>query len=528
MNRPAQAAPPELPGFEQIRSLGSGGFADVFLFRQRHPEREVAVKVMHAHRLDAATVEGFTAEANLMAGLAAHPHIVSVYETGVSADGRPFLVMEYCSRPNLQVRHRRERFSEAETLRIGVQIAGAVETAHRFGILHRDIKPANILVTKYDKPKLTDFGIAGSAASTVAGFSIPWSPPESFVRGGYTGPASDVYSLAATLYTLLTDRQPFEIPGGSNGEIDMVPRIQTMALPPTGRGDVSAALEAVLARAMAKDPAARYATALEFGRALQHVQILHGMQETPIDVEEDDILPFEDEGEEKATRFRGITSIDAQSVPAPAPAPAPAFPPVADTARTPTTSLPGVMDATLRRPPAAPAAPSWGVPAAPAPQDTIVRPPAAPVADDAPAPPSTGRSRRPLVLTAVAAGVVLLAAGGAVAAALTAPPPEPQSGATTAADPVDAEPDSRPVQVTGLTGRVTDAGVDFTWTNPDPQPGDAYLWRTVVPGTETTFAEVATPTVQVPVDASGRTCIEVLLRRADGTASATGVEGCAP
>lgn len=394
MSRPSRSAPPELPGFEQMKSLGSGGFADVFLFRQRHPEREVAVKVMHAHRLDAATVRSFTDEANLMARLAAHPHIVSVYETGVSGDGRPYLVMEYCSRPNLQVRHRRERFSEAETLRIGVQIAGAVETAHRFGILHRDIKPANILVTAYGKPKLTDFGIAGTAASAVAGMSIPWSPPESFVGGGQTGPASDVYALAATLYTLLTNRGPFEIPGGANGEIDVVTRIQTMTLPPIGRGDVSAALEAVLARAMSKDPAARYATALEFGRALQHVQIQHGMQETPIDVEEDDILPFDDdEGEEKATRFRGVTSIAAQSAPPP-PAPAPTHTAAVFAPVRPTESA--TPDATVQRRTPAPAPPSWGVPVAPAPLDTVVRPPETAVsAVNEPSPGPAVRRRRP-------------------------------------------------------------------------------------------------------------------------------------
>lgn len=527
MSRGAQSPPPELVGFEQVKTLGAGGFADVFLYRQRHPERQVAVKVMRAHRLDEEAIQSFTAEANLMARLAAHPHIVAVYATGVSGDGRPYLVMEYCSKPNLQVRHRREKFSEAETLRIGVQIAGAVETAHRAGILHRDIKPANILVTAYGKPKLTDFGIAGTAASAVTGMSIPWSPPESFARGGETGPASDVYSLAATMYTLLTDRGPFEVPGGANGEVDVITRIQSAPLPPTGRGDVSAAFEGVLRRAMAKNPAERFASALEFGRALQHVQIQHGMQETPIDVEEDDILPFDDEpGEEKATRFRGVTSIDAQSTPSPAPM---------STVRTP--SVPVSWDATARRDPvapsasspptAAPAAPSWAVPSAPAPLETVRRPlaPEAPPTDVTPAAPP--RRRRGIVIGTVAGGIVLLAAAGAVGAAVLSPPPTAPPVASPAADPVDAEPDAGPVQVTDLTGRITDGVAEFTWINPDPRAGDAYLWRAVVPGTQTTFVEVSEPRVQIPVDAVGRTCIEVLLRRADGTSAATGVEGCA-
>ena len=122
---------------------------------------------------------------------------------------------------------------------------------------------------------------------------------------------------------------------------------------------------------------------------------------------------------------------------------------------------------------------------------------------------------------------MLLAAAGAVGAAVLSPPPTAPPVASPAADPVDAEPDAGPVQVTDLTGRITDGVAEFTWINPDPRAGDAYLWRAVVPGTQTTFVEVSEPRVQIPVDAVGRTCIEVLLRRADGTSAATGVEGCA-
>ncbi len=124
--RRATSIPPTLPGFEYVDLLGSGGFADVFLYEQQLPRRKVAVKVLLPDALGTDAVEGFTHEANLMAQLATHPSIVSIYQAGLAGDGRPYLVMEFCSRPNLQVRHRRERFSEAETLRIGIQIAGAV------------------------------------------------------------------------------------------------------------------------------------------------------------------------------------------------------------------------------------------------------------------------------------------------------------------------------------------------------------------------------------------------------------------
>ena len=177
MARRPPSAPPVIPGYEHVKLVGSGGFADVFLYQQQHPRRQVAIKVLLAEYVGKSTAEAFTAEANLMAQLASHPSIVSIYGADVASDGRPYLVMEYLSKPNLQARHRRERFSEIDTLRIGIQIAGAVETAHREGILHRDIKPANILVTNYDRPALTDFGISATTTDQMAGLSVPWSPP---------------------------------------------------------------------------------------------------------------------------------------------------------------------------------------------------------------------------------------------------------------------------------------------------------------------------------------------------------------
>ncbi|WP_374945780.1 serine/threonine-protein kinase, partial [Agreia sp.] len=154
------SAPPEIAGFTHEQLLGSGGFADVFLYEQRMPRRRVAIKVLLSEALTEGARENFDAEANLMAQLSTHPSIVTIYQADIAPDGRPYLVMEYCSRPNLAARYRREKISVAEALRIGIQVAGAVETAHRAGILHRDIKPANILTTEYNRPALTDFGIS--------------------------------------------------------------------------------------------------------------------------------------------------------------------------------------------------------------------------------------------------------------------------------------------------------------------------------------------------------------------------------
>ncbi|MGO3319237.1 MAG: serine/threonine-protein kinase, partial [Microbacterium gubbeenense] len=273
MVRRAPSAPPELPGFTFLQLLGSGGFADVFLYEQKLPRRRVAIKVLLPDRIHASATQ-FTAEANVMAMLSTHPAIVAVYQAGVADDGRPYLVMEYCPRPNLQVRYRRERFTVEEALHTGIPVAAAVETAHRANVLHRDIKPANILVTEYNRPALTDFGIASSSidVSESQGVSVPWSPPEAFRDPPTSDARSDVYQLGATVYTLLAGRSPFEIPGGENGTNSLIDRIDGLPLPPLGRRDVPRSLEYVLERAMSKNPADRFPTALSFARALQKVQ----------------------------------------------------------------------------------------------------------------------------------------------------------------------------------------------------------------------------------------------------------------
>jgi len=283
--------PPVLPGFSYVHVLGSGGFADVFLYEQNMPRRQVAVKVMLNEVVNEQVRQMFQAEANLMAQLSAHPAILTVYQASVSADGRPYLVMELCS-ASLSERYRRESIPVPEVLRIAVKIGSAIETAHRAGVLHRDIKPSNILLTAYGHPVLSDFGIASTLTASreddSVGLSIPWSAPEVLLDEVPGSIASEVWAFAATVYSLLAGRSPFELPGGSNSSSDLMSRIARAKPQPIGRADVPASLEALLRRAMSRRPEMRPGSVLELVRELQLIETELGVPQTAIEVAMDD------------------------------------------------------------------------------------------------------------------------------------------------------------------------------------------------------------------------------------------------
>jgi len=312
MARRLPSIPPILPGFAHIHVLGSGGFADVFLYEQNMPRRQVAVKVMLSEVVNDQVRQMFQAEANLMAQLSAHPSILTVYQASVSADGRPYLVMELCSSA-LSERYRRERIPVAEVLRIAVKIGSAIETAHRAGVLHRDIKPSNILLTAYGHPVLSDFGIASTLTefetTESVGMSIPWSAPEVLMDETPGSVSSEVWSFAATVYSLLAGRSPFEIPGDSNKSADLIGRINRAKAQPIGRSDVPRSLEQLLQRAMSRKTDARPRSVIELVRELQAIETELGVPQTPIEVEMDDwamatVSDFDDR-----TRVRAIDGV---------------------------------------------------------------------------------------------------------------------------------------------------------------------------------------------------------------------------
>ncbi|MBX3313692.1 MAG: protein kinase [Actinobacteria bacterium] len=272
-----RSAPPDIDGLTFNHPVGGGGFADVFLYVQHSTKRLVAVKVLRAEHLQQSNLAQFEAEADIMARVSAHPYIVTVLDAGVAADGRPYIVMEYYPRPHFGQRARGGRLRVPEVLRVGIQVASAVETAHRSGILHRDIKPANILTSDYDDPGLTDFGLAsvqdGAGITATGGVSQGFAAPEILLDEQATGSrASDVYGLGATLYAMLAGRSPIWHPGGDNSQGALVHRAATGQIPPTGRDDVPPMLEHVLRMCLDPDPSRRPDGAASLARLLQDVE----------------------------------------------------------------------------------------------------------------------------------------------------------------------------------------------------------------------------------------------------------------
>lgn len=289
--------PPVLSGYDYRFPLGTGGFADVFLYEQDMPRRSVAVKVLLSTLVDASVLRMFNAEADVMAKLSPHPSILTVHAASISADGRPYLVMEYCPSPLIRRDENgiSERVPVDRALHVAIKMASALETAHRAGVLHRDIKPSNILLTAFGAPVLADFGIATSLASSrheeVFAMSVPWSAPEVLNETTTGTVASEIWSLGATVYTLLAGHAPFEKPDRNENSRQKqrlrIIRERPRPLP----GDVPEQVQRTLARAMSKSPEARQPSMLAFARELQQAQSELGLPITPLELAVDEWAP---------------------------------------------------------------------------------------------------------------------------------------------------------------------------------------------------------------------------------------------
>ncbi len=266
--------------YELVRRLGEGGAGVVWEAWQRSPRRLVALKLLHPGRARAA--RRFRREAELL-GWLDHPGIARVYESGVAetpAGPQPFIAMELVRGERIDGWLARRATPARERLALLARLCDAVHHAHQRGVVHRDLKAANVLVDERGQPRVLDFGVAHAAggedsrqtaAGEVVGTLASMSPEQ--VRGepGPPDPRDDVYALGVLAYELLGGRRPFALEGLALHEAARVVLEQEpeplSRLDSLWRGDV----EVIVAKAMAKERARRYASAEELGRDLRRV-----------------------------------------------------------------------------------------------------------------------------------------------------------------------------------------------------------------------------------------------------------------
>ena len=274
-----------IPGIGPATLVGRGGFGRVYRAVQASAGGAVAVKVASGH-LDATGRERFEREARALGALRGHPNICTVFDANVDDDDRPYLVMEYLPTTLAQRLADGGAMEWSEAAALGVQLAGALHTAHANGLLHRDVKPENVLISQFGVPKLADFGLARFTDDTLSGTittTIGHAAPE-LLRGGAPTVATDVYALGSTLFAALTGHVAFAATDEAHPahlfrriEEDPVPEMPGVPEP----------IARLVRSAMAKDPSERPSSAEELGEALRDAQAAAGITVTPLPLSAD-------------------------------------------------------------------------------------------------------------------------------------------------------------------------------------------------------------------------------------------------
>ena len=259
--------------YELVDRIGGGGMADVFRAHDRRLECDVAVKVMRpAFATDPEFVERFHREAEAM-GAIEHPNIVRVLDYGASADG-PYIVMELVDGGTLwDLMRARGRVDQYVAAQIAAAIADGLEAAHLRGVLHRDLKPDNVLLDGEGRPKITDFGIARLAAATAITrtgelLGTPQYLAPEQMSGEVVDERADVYALGVILYEMLTGARPT---GGRTPSEIVSRRLRVDPRPPSRLVAMAPALNALVLRALARDPARRVRRAADLASALRGI-----------------------------------------------------------------------------------------------------------------------------------------------------------------------------------------------------------------------------------------------------------------
>ncbi len=259
-----------------LRQLGRGGMGAVFLATRddEQYQKQVAIKVVKRGMDTAEVLERFRHERQILANLD-HPFIARLYDGGTTVDGLPFFVMEYIEGQPVDVFCKQHQLDTKARLRLFVKICEAVAYAHRNLVVHRDLKPGNIFVTQTETPKLLDFGIAkllsadpSKIATVIQAFTPDYASPEQ-VRGEPISTATDVYSLGAVLYELLTGERAQKTTSATPLEVDRAICQIEVTRPSLVARNLDSDLDNVVLMAMRKEPARRYASADQFAADIQ-------------------------------------------------------------------------------------------------------------------------------------------------------------------------------------------------------------------------------------------------------------------
>ena len=276
--RPEALIGEKLSHYQIMEKLGMGGMGVVYLARDEHVGRSVAIKVLPGRGLENDSARRrFRREARALSKLS-HPNIAAIFEYD-SQEGTDFIVMEFVAGMPLSQRIQRGPLPEAEMLHVGMQVVEALGHAHAHGIIHRDLKPQNVMLTAKGEAKVLDFGLARLLGTAVDGSTIsesltepghvvgtlPYMPPEAF-RGVRADERGDLYSMGVVLFEMVTGRRPFS----ESEPHELIHTIleQPPASPRLLNGKISAVVEELILRALQKDPALRFSSATEMLHAL--------------------------------------------------------------------------------------------------------------------------------------------------------------------------------------------------------------------------------------------------------------------
>jgi serine/threonine protein kinase len=271
---------PYVPGMSGLSVMARGGYATVYRATQDSVGRDVAIKVENRTLDNARDQARFLREAKAAGRMSSHPHVVDLFDVGVTVDQHPYLIMELCDGSYLD-RMRISPLSAAEARDLGVKIADALVHSHAAGVLHRDVKPANILYSHFNPAVLADFGLAvlgemRDSSVTLEVLTPAYAPPEMFSHAEPSG-AVDVYALSATLYAVMRGRPP-------RWESDRSPSLITLMdlfnHPIPELPGVPRALIEILRYGMANDPRAR-PTAEQLREMLAGLHLGPGGQQPP-------------------------------------------------------------------------------------------------------------------------------------------------------------------------------------------------------------------------------------------------------